>query len=134
MNYEKEIDCLACLPHMTLVILTIKWNINHKRLSIENFTKTDHHNQGLEAINHYHKALDLGCCRSPRSASDNIKFNREVMICIYPNKSFIESFIGRSVSFLENLAYVPNDRVPPWKYNNTRNIISFSVSKISFIF
>ena len=28
----------------------------------------------LEAVNYYHKALHLGCCSSPRSASDNDYF------------------------------------------------------------
>ena len=31
----------------------------------------------LEAVNYYHKVLHLGCCSSPRSASDSLLSSRK---------------------------------------------------------
>ena len=37
----------------------------------------------LEAVNYYHKALHLGCCSSPRSASGFIFINRTDQMRLY---------------------------------------------------
>ena len=41
----------------------------------------------LEAVNYYHKALHLGCCSSPRSASDSNEHKLPNYIGIYETRS-----------------------------------------------
>ena len=43
-----------------------------KMIYPENVAEAD---LGLKAVNYYHKALHLGCCNSPRSASDVVTIN-----------------------------------------------------------
>ena len=47
----------------------------------------DYYHKALSAVNYYHKALYLGCCSSPRSASDSLirkpSKNVECSFCVW---------------------------------------------------
>ena len=86
-----EIENIAVNYLALCLFKTIKGDTNTVlvRISVQRYSGTFRYLEKLPAVNYYHKALHLGCCSSPRSAS-KLYFRT----CFFKNlvKDFISGF------------------------------------------